>query len=257
MSNIIKASQITGEYKLEENRYLKKKQELKDEYIEEKDINEEEMTAEEMKAVDEIVLAAKEQAAAIIEEAENTAAAMKNELEQEAENAYQQGFEKGYQEGLEKGSIEGEARTLNELKVLLDSFDSIIKQTKDELDNNIEALQLDVIKLAVQIADKITASQLELNPELINDIVFDMLKELSDVDELNIYINTQLLQYIDQEELKAKFIKQNIEFHADNNLNPGDCIIETNFGGKDGTIENKLNLLERELLKGAGFNEEN
>lgn len=241
---------------MEENNYLKKVKHLEEESSQEKEINRDDLTEEETEIIDEIILEAKSQAAAIIEEAEKDAKDIKNQLDQETEEAYQKGFEKGYQEGLEKGAIEGEKKTLDELKILLESFDKIIKTTKSELDNSVENLQADLISMAVQISSKIVAAQMELKPELINEIVFDMLKVLTDIDELTIHIDGQLLQYINDEELKSEFMKQTINFIGDNNLKPGDCIIETNFGGKDATIENKLNLLERELLKGAGFNEE-
>lgn len=256
MSKVIKASQITGEYKLEENNYLKKSKHLAEEYSKEKEINRDNLTEDETELIDEIILEAKSQAAAIIEEAENDAKNIKNELDQQTEEGYQKGFDKGNQEGLEKGAQEGEKKTLDELKILLESFDKIIKTTKNELDNSIEDLQADLISLAVQISSKIVGAQVELNPELINEIVFDMLKVLTDIEELSIHIDGQLLQYINEEEFESEFMKQTINFIGDNNLKPGDCIIETNFGGKDATLENKLNLLERELLKGAGFNEE-
>ncbi len=255
MSKVIKASQITGEYNLEENNYLKKSKHLAEESSQEREVNSDNLTEDETELIDEIIFKAKAQAAAIIEEAEKDAKNIKNKLDQETEEAYQKGFEKGYQEGLEKGAQEGEKKTLDELKILLESFDNIIRTTKNELDNSIEDLQADLISMAVQISNKIIGTQMKLKPELINEIVFDMLKVLTDIEELTIYIDGQILQYINVEEIESEFMKQTINFVGDNNLKPGDCIIETNFGGKDATIENKLNLLERELLKGAGFNE--
>jgi len=256
LSKVIKASQITGEYKLEESSYLKKREQLEEEYSREDETNSDKLTDDETELIDEIILEAKAQAAAIIEEAQNDAKSIKDEMDRETEEAYQKGFEKGYQEGLEKGAQEGEKKTLNELNILLESFDNIIRTTKNELDNSIEDLQADLINMAVQISRKIVGTQMELNPQLINEIVFDMLRVLTDIEELNIHIDGHLMQYINVEEFKSEFMKQTINFIGDNNLKPGDCIIETNFGGKDATIENKLNLLERELLKGAGFNEE-
>ncbi|MFP4661046.1 MAG: FliH/SctL family protein [Halanaerobiales bacterium] len=256
MSKVIKASQITGEYKLEENSYLRKKEEVVEDNSQEEKISQEDMSQDEIEVFEGIILEAKQQAAAIIEEAEEAAAEIKNRLEQEQEDAYQQGFEKGYQEGLEKGTLEGERKTLEELNVLLDSFDNILKKTEDELENSIDDLQRDVISLAVQISKKIVASQIEFNPELINTIVHDMLSELTEVEELNVYINTHLIQYIVEADFKSEYMTQKINFIADSSIKPGDCIIETTFGGKDGTLENKFYLLENELLKGAGFNEE-
>lgn len=258
MSRIIKSSQITGEYILEDNNYFED-----DEIDNNKDKNIMEESASAVKSMLEeeeikqskVVLDAEKRAEEIIKEAEIEAEKLRNQLKQELEETRQQAYDQGYTEGLKAGKKDGHEQGLTEFKNLLTFFDNIVTETKKELDQDINDLQQDVIKLAVKIAGHIVSAQLKIKPETINNIISEMIGELVDIDELQIHINADLLQYIDKDYFKTEYVKKTISFIGDNKLEPGDCIIETYFGGKDGTLENKLKIMENELLEGAGFHE--
>jgi len=258
LSKIIKASQITGEYQLNDYNYLKKIMKKKEEsakYKQNKHIDKSSNTEDEI-CKERIVIEAEKRADQIIEEAKNVAEDIKKQAKEFIEEAQKDGFEDGYQSGFQKGNTEGYQQGLKEYKQLIAHFDDIIIKTRDELTENIDVLNRDVISLAVKISSKVLNSELKVNPTIINSIVKDMIKDLTDIDDLTIYISTELMEYIDKDKFKSDYTKNIINFSADNQLEPGDCIVETRFGGKDGTINNKLLNIERELLKGAGFYEE-
>ena len=113
-----------------------------------------------------------------------------------------------------------------------------------------EQLPTKVINLAIKIASKILNVKLEIEPEIINDIVKDMLDKMVDgFEKIKIKVKPNLIEYINETEIERNKPDSNLEFIPDDSLKKGDCVIETNYGGKDGTLENKLNLIKNQLLK--------
>jgi flagellar biosynthesis/type III secretory pathway protein FliH len=49
-------------------------------------------------------------------------------------------------------------------------------------------------------------------------------------------------------------LNKDVLIKPDDSLEPGDCIVITDFGGKDGTLKQKLKKMEQKLLKGATSN---
>lgn len=253
MSKIFKASQITGEYKLEDN-YIEQEKKKKEEKKEQFDID---ITNEEdSKERNRIIQNADKEAERLIMEAEEKAKLMLEEAKEEIEAARKEAFDQAYQEGYQEGYQKGQDEGFDKFKTLMTSFDNIIRDIKEKLIDDINNNQQEVIKLAFKISSKIINTEIKLNPELISNIVLDMLNQIADIEKVNIHINPLYLEHIEKGDFATDFVRQKLEFIADKKLAPGDCVIETDFGGKDGRIENKLKLLEKELLKGAGFDVE-
>ncbi|NLM96258.1 MAG: hypothetical protein GX175_01335 [Halanaerobiaceae bacterium] len=254
MSRVIKSSQINGEYKLSEETYYREKaQTIKEETelrIEKAEISQEE------KYNDERIKEAEKRALEIIKKAELEAEEIRKRAQEFQKEVEEEAFNKGYQEGLERGIDDGSKKGLEELREVIKDFEEIILTTEKELDNSVEKLNQELISLAVKISRKLINTEIRINPEIINDIVKGILKEMFDIEKVVIYLSPELLQYISREDFINGNSRNRIEFLADSRLKPGDCIVETKFGCKDGTIEEQLARMEKELLKGAGFYEE-
>jgi len=255
LSRIIKASLISGEYRLSEDSYYREKVEKNKEELELSPGNTKMNKEEELN--DERIIEAEKRAHEIIKKAELEAEEIIKKSQELQKEAEEEGFKKGYQEGLEKGIDDGSKQGLEELKEVINNFEKIILQTEKELDNSIENLNQDLISLAIKISRKVINTEIKLNPVIVNDIVKGILKELLDIEKVLVYVSPELHQFIVKEEFIKEYSKNSIEFLNDTKLKAGDCIVETKFGCKDGTIERQLARMEKELLKGAGFYEEN
>lgn len=257
MSKIIKAFEITGEYRLddveiEENgnnsysdyreNYLQKG---KGEYSDNIGGNINEQLERARDQAEEIISAATDRAAKIVEDAEKEARSI-------SEKAYKEGYEQGLNEGRKQGYQEGLAQMQQNLVNMNDK----LEQARKDLKRQKEEIPQTVINLAVQIAGRIVNAGLNINPEIINNIIIDILQDVgNDYDNIVIKINPDLLQHVNEFETGSHCSGTNLEFEGDSSLKYGDCIVETEFGGKDGTIKNKLDLLEQKLYKEADFNE--
>ena len=149
----------------------------------------------------------------------------------------------GYQEGLEK------------IAAARNTMEEIVRNIKSEIENELEGLSGELIQLAVKIASRIVNTQLEIEPSVINNIIRDMVKDIYNIEKVDIYVHPDLLDYIEEAELKNNLAKQEVSIKGDNRLAIGDCIVETETGGRDGSLETRFELMEKELLKGAGFHE--
>ncbi len=248
MSRVIKASRIIGEYKIDDKIFRKEIESkptgdvLEDEY----------QKKEEVKQADQQI---KDQCTQIIETAKKEAQEIIDKAIIQAKKKQEEGFNQGYQEGFLSGQEEGKEIGLKKFKDLVAFFDDIIRKTREELEKDVMGLKRDMLELVIKIVERILNTELELHPEIINNIISGLLDEMSDFQKINIHVNPELSKYIVEEDFKTKYARKQLNFIADNGLELGDCIIETKLGGRDGTIETKLNLIKKELLKGAGYYE--
>ncbi len=177
----------------------------------------------------------KKEAEKIIEDA-------KKEYEKIRNEAYNKGFEEGFKKGFDEGKEELNKK-LNELKELvtrLNNFEEeIIKSNKEK-----------VSELIIKFAKKIIKKELEVYKD---DILLENLKivleKIVDKGYLKIKINYSQFDFLYSriEELKEMFNLEKVEIEKSKELNPGDCIIETNFGNYDLRINEQIGELDKAL----------
>ena len=249
MSKVIKSSQITGEYKLSDKKALEKKRkkakkmrhklENKNEEIKSK---KEEILSRARKEADEIIAEAQEEAALIIDKAKDKKQDIYDQAQEEAK-------ETGYQEGFKEGQRSGEEFMKEECKIHIDSLHNILAEAEDKIENELNRIPIKVTRLSIDVAEKIVQSSLDLEPDLILPIVKDCLNQVGiRHNRVEIRVNPELIDLIADiiDDYRGKF---DLEIVGDSSLEPGDCLIETEFGGKDATLSNKLNQLRKELIK--------
>jgi len=267
LSRVIKASRITGEYRIDVEK-IKKKDSSRDRTEKNSEpVSEQTSSAEdkheEVEEDHSFIVQAKARAEEIVKEAQEKAAGVLEKAAREAEQkrqeahekGYEEGYEEGYHDGLEKGQKKGREEGLAEFKKQLSHFDDIIRKTRNELDRDAGELKRDLIDLIIKAVETILNTEVQINPEIINNIISPILKELSDFGEITIRVNPELTRYIVEEDFEDRYVSKELNFVADSSLLPGDCIIDTELGGLDASIETKLNQLKKELLKGAGYYE--
>lgn len=249
MSKIIKASQVVGKYEIFNGKkvkdYLEKKS--SEEEVSPQESNIDGSTLEEEK--NKIIADAQKKADRIIEEAEEKKRLAKKIKSECRQKGLQEGKEKGFESGYEEGLQEAQ-KYVQSLKKAVDNFNRQAEERMTELKSQL-------IQLSTKIANIIVNSKLDINPDLINNIIEDLLVDMGkNHQNLIIKVNPQMLHYINKDKFRDDFFKDNLKFIADNSLRKGDCIVDTNFGGKDAIIADKLQVLEEKLYKEAGLHEE-
>lgn len=249
MSKVIKTSQVTGKYKINQHPKAlsfngKDKQDKNSAEHQKSDKHnmilkkKKKVITEAEKKAKNIVVEAEEEAKIIIQKAEQE----KKEIEAAKDEIYAEIKENARNEGLAVSQKEID-KLKSDLAILISNFEKEFSREKNRI-------RKDIIELAVKIASIVIDVKLEKEHELINNIIFDMLNKIDDNhSDIVVRINPQLVPYVEENRFYEHINQKNIEFISDPELKKGDCVVETNLGGKEGSLEHKLDLIRSELLK--------
>ena len=165
----------------------------------------------------------------IIEETKEEQKNHHKQMEEEKERTIKIAKEEGFQEGLEK---------FNEH---LYFFNAKLKSLQIEM-------QTAMLPLVLKATKKILGETMSLNPELITEIVIQSIKSVSTCKVVKILLHKQDIEFIENQKETIKEHLENletleIEERAD--LQRGDCMIQTEKGVLNATLENQFRALER------------
>ena len=189
-------------------------------------------------STDEKVIPAKDyskllKAIEIVEKAKEDAAKLLANTEKECEDLRAEAREKGFEEGLEK---------FNEQIFEMDQKLKAIRHNMQQM----------VLPIALKAAKRIVGKELDTFPETIVDIVMQALAPISESHQVIIHVNKEDKERLDAKKPKLKKILQQVEILAiqeKSDVAPGGCIIQTEGGMINATIENQWKALERAFEK--------
>lgn len=169
----------------------------------------------------------------LLEEAKEDVEDFKKENKAHCKELEKKAKEKGFKEGLEH---------FNGHIIYLD------KKVK-ELQHELQKL---VLPLALQAAKKIVGKQLELKPETIVDIVMQALKPVTQSHEIRIFVSKEDKEILEQNKDRIKKLFDQVRilsFEERDDLSKGSCIIETEAGIINASLENQWQALEAAFEK--------
>jgi flagellar assembly protein FliH len=161
-----------------------------------------------------------------------------------AEGARREGFEAGYAEG--KAAAEQEARDL--LLFAENAVREVVEARTRTLAESEEAL----VRLAVDVAEKIVKTDIELHPERVLKVLEGALRKAFVRDRLTVVCNPADLALIEegQNELAAQVgTLQHLELIGDRRVKRGGVMIRTDAGDVDATLDSQLERLREAMLQ--------
>jgi type III secretion protein L len=173
------------------------------------------------------------EASEIVKRAKEDVEHYRKEVEQECQQLKEEAKEEGFSEGLAK---------FNEHLI---NFDKQLRLLKMDL-------QKQILPLALKAAKKIVGEQLDLNPETIVEIVIQTLAPVTQNHRFNIYVNKDDKEILEANRPKIKNILEQVQvltIQERNDVAPGGCIIETESGIINASIENQWRALESAFEK--------
>lgn len=169
----------------------------------------------------------------VLEKAKEDAVAYRQEVEKECEAIKKKAYDDGYNEGL--GSFSEH----------LVQFEKEIRKIKHET-------QKSMLPLALKAAKKIVGKELELHPEAIVDMVLQVLAPIRQNHRIKIFVNKADKDALEANKGKIKEVfesLQSLSIQERSDINPGGCIIETESGIINASIENQWRALEAAFEK--------
>ncbi len=175
------------------------------------------------------------------------------------EAAMQQGIKNGERLGLTNSDqrIKNQAEKMADqklaesLQTLKPALEQAAEQMRLELHNAMAAWETHLVRLAAQLAQRITRRQIEVEPTLVVDSVQEILKATIGEDRINVHVHPD----------DAELISSHLNFSSSNGqlpvlltpdpeLSRGDCIVTTSHGQIDARVDSMLDQLANELTGG-------
>ena len=141
---------------------------------------------------------------------------------------------------LKEAEKAGEGKGLAEFNRQILHYQQRITQMEHEL-------QKMILPLALKAAKKIVGKELLLNPEVIVDIVRHTLKHVTQNHHIKIYISKEDRASLEDAKEDLKKMLEHVKtfkIEEKEDLAPGNCIIETEAGIINATLENQWRALE-------------
>jgi len=163
-------------------------------------------------------------------------------LEEKEKKAYDRGFS----EGREKGFSERN----EEVKTLINT---LLEAEKKMHDTKFEILNLyepEIIKLAVEAAERLVFHELEVSGARIDSVVKETLNKLPGATNVRIKLNpedlTELLNI--NNDLLSGSLDVGVEFIKDASISKGGCLVESDVGDIDALIETRIENVKKDVI---------
>ena len=193
-------------------------------------------------------LEADEEKERILKDAEERAAQIIAEAEERAHQVEEEARQRGEEAGSKEGYIKGQAEAERLIGRLHNIIDAAIHRRNDLLEES----EGQIIQLVLQIAKKVIKVISENQKNIVvNNVIqsLNKMKQRSDViirvNMVDLQITTQNIKQIME---KIETVK-NIKVMEDSTVDPGGCIIETDFGQIDARIASQLQEIEDQILQ--------
>lgn len=162
---------------------------------------------------------------------------------EESENIKRSAFEEGYRMGLEKAQAD------------IDQFRNELSHFMNAKKDVFEYIAPDILEISVDIAKKIIKREIESDPQVIIESIIDVLKMVSKNEpKITIRVRPQSVQFVKDvlPNLTYEYgIDAKISVVADPSISDGGCVLETNNGIVDASVDTQLEIIKK-ALEGIG-----
>jgi flagellar assembly protein FliH len=155
------------------------------------------------------------------------------------EAAFQKGFLEGKRVGYESGSKKANS-VIASLNATLGQLENIRKESYREIEE-------EVARLALSIARKVVCHEVNTSRKTVACLAREALSQVDNPAKIKIKLSPDDLQFIDDTRSQlSRFLRHvdHIHFEADESIQSGGCLIETDRGDIDARIEKQFQALE-------------
>ena len=207
---------------------------------------------------EELVHAAKQQAAELLAQANQEINEMKVRAEREtaqeaerikaatAEAAKKQGHATGLQQGLD----EAKRQMADQLKQTADICNAMVAAAEQESSRVLLEAEPKIIELVLAISRKIICDEVEERPAGVLGLVRGALERVRDQNQIIIHVSPEDYEFILQSRQLLQTVvgaERSLTLTADSVLGKGGCLIETSFGTVEAGIDTQLESIRRVL----------
>jgi flagellar assembly protein FliH len=172
---------------------------------------------------------------------------------EQAESIREQAARDGRQEALQQAQKQANQHVQQQLQSLLPALGQAVENIAQMRADYLRHWQQQVVKLAVAIAERILRQQLPHRPEVTTKLIQEALELAAGNAHLRLHLNPRDHAVLRQRVPEFAQIVEKLalsDLIADPAVSPGGCIVKTEFGQIDQTVEAQLRRIEEELSAG-------
>ena len=168
-----------------------------------------------------------------------------------AAELHQHAYQKGFTDGKKQGTIDGEKKGFElgtqKLEPILNTLQEALLQVGNIQEVTSQRVEKEIVELALAIAKQVICREITLDSEIVVCVAKEALSKVEDPGNIKIKMNTSDLQFV--REAKSQLIDRianidNVILEAEESIQSGGCIIETDSGEIDARIEKQLQAVE-------------
>ncbi len=185
----------------------------------------------------------------------NILATVDKEIEEHRKKGYEigytQAYEKGNKIGYEEGKIIAQKEIENKSEGLIAELCKQIYMVEESKDEILKRFEKDLVKLAVEIAEKIIRVKINQDEDIVKDILLNAIKDYRNVEWLKIYLSKDDYVTISTDKNimeRLSQISEHIKLEAVAESENGELIIESPENLIDLGIDTQLNNLRSIIL---------
>jgi len=206
-------------------------------------------------AYDEVIEAAQQEVSLILKDARHQARELVEQAEAGADKVRETAYTEGYNKGFETGVSEGAGRAENALEGLLregqDEVDRVLAAAFAERDKLLDDMEPKILRLSLDIAQKIIQLELDQNDQAFLSLVAAALDVIKCESRVTLRINAEQHTgtFRSRAAAQIKTAQGSIEADivTDLGIEPNGCLIENGNGTVDASVGAQLEQIGRNL----------
>ena len=161
-----------------------------------------------------------------------------------------EGYRAGYQQGLEEGTSAARQEMGDKFEQAVKQAEALLVQAERERNTIVLSADRQIVELALAVAGKVLAREMEENPLIMLPVVTEALQKVRDQAQVVVRVNPlhyPLLLEARTDLQRMMGSQQTITILADQSLGLADCVLETGNGTVDARLETQLSRLRKRL----------
>lgn len=174
----------------------------------------------------------------------------RQEVEAIREEAYNQGKQEGIEEGYTRGKQDGRQEVEQEFDQAVQALGDAVEQINGLRRSILDSSKQDMVRLVRTIAEKVIHVEVRSREKPILRAVEKAIHAAVQSEEYRVRVNPEDMSVVtDNKPLFLASISglQNIVIESDQEISRGGCVVESDQGKVDGTIETQLEKIQEQL----------
>ena len=166
--------------------------------------------------------------------------------EREAQ-AYQKGLAEGIQQGVKDGEQKGFELASRKIEPLITGIQQAVKRLTAVREEIYQQIETEVVELALAIARKVICREISTDRETVAFVAREALAKVDDPGKIKIKMNPADLKFINETKYQLSNLidgVSSVTLEAEESIQSGGCVIETDLGEIDARIEKQLQAVE-------------